>query len=304
MSAETVTPSGGGQPTSDPASSSESTGSEQTNAGGGATTPDQSTVSEGGAAQAEQPTGTSSPSDEEAGLISDADFEALQDDPAELRRRLNAAYTQRRQQEAPARRLWKAIQENPDFVLEQLATARGRKLTAAEAAAAGEAPDPESVLLTALSDAIGEDAAKKFLPAVQEMVQTAVKPYKDEAERQRNAAERVAAQEVETAFTQKYPDWKKHEKNMMALAQYLQPKGLNPFQYMEVLLSVVDKEGNAARAVGEHAQRQSLAARAIADARVTGESTPPVSTNDVQKGPMTIRQAIMASMDEIEKKRK
>lgn len=298
MAGETVVAEPGGQPTSDPSAGASA-------AAEASTTPSAVDTSASGQGQpdpAAQDQGGQDP-DIDALIMSDEEFEKLQDDPGEALRRLRKAYTQKTQGLAPATRLWAAIQKNPDFVLESLAKARGVTIVKPQQQTQQEEKDAEVELLTKLTDAIGEDAAKAFLPTVKEMIASEVdnktKTYRESGEEAERQAQIQAAERVEAEFTQKYPDWKKHEKQMIALAHHLQPDGLSPYQFMELLYRAVNTDAVVASAVNDHQRQQQKAARAIAESAVSGQPNAPAESAPAGGGQSSLRDILRESMDEV-----
>jgi hypothetical protein len=238
-------------------------------------------------------------------FISDEDFEKLQDDPAALRKHFQKVFTQKTQQYKPGYRLLQALSdpERRSLVLTELAKHSGFKLSKAEAEAVESAePDPMEDLRSTFVQVLGEDAAGKALSAIERLVEGRLGPLKEAAKIEavkRASAENEAAI---TTLTQKYPDWRKHEKGMIAVSQRLRPEGINRVEYLEVLYTIASSQTSMAEAINKALGKTVTAARAIAESRVEGETTTTDTSTGSGDTAMSLRDALKAGMEAARKK--
>jgi hypothetical protein len=253
----------------------------------GATTPTTTETGSDQKVQAEASGGQETATDEEP-LISDEEFERLQDDPAELRKTLQTAFTQKTQKLAEARRLHQYLTERPEDTIRALAQARGIPLAEAkkEVAAAAETatqPTPEDLLKVALSNALGEEDAERVLPAMKSYVDTMVAPFRTASEQAQMAASEAESQAALKQFDEMYPGWRQHEPAMQELAKHIQPHGLDRIHFLEVLYHGVNHGKAIGTEVNKIVNKMSKAAKAGSEAAVQGGPEQPVPASTAGK---------------------
>lgn len=225
-------------------------------------------------------------------LLSDEEFESLQDDPAALRKALQSAYTKKAQTLGPVKQLMAALQKDPDAVLRAMAKARGLHIPDSPEAAAVEPAKDE--LLEIFESAIGPEYAKQLKPALEKLIDSKIAPFRESHEKQMGKAVAELQQQIEKQFTEKRPDWKKHEPAMKALAEKIQPKGLEPLEYLDALYVMVTNEGAAMKRAEKLVSRITTSAKGIAESKVSGAAATTVKT--APKKYATPREAALATL--------
>jgi len=217
--------------------------------------------------------GTATDGDES--LITDERFEELQDDPATLRKELQAAFTQKTQKLSEARKLYDYVNKDPDAAIRAMAQVRGISLAEAkkevqQGAASPETPTPEDTLRVALSNALGQEDAERVLPAMKSLVDAGVAPFRVASERAQAVAAAAESEAALEQFGETYPEWKQHEKAMEQLARHIEPHGLSRVQYLEILLHSVTHGKSVGAEVDKIIGKMQKSAAAGADAAVQG----------------------------------
>ena len=198
-------------------------------------------------------------------LLPQEEYDKLRDKPEELRKALNKAFTQKTQALAeqrkafePYQELVSSLQEDPQGTVRALAERLGIKLEQAETKV--EAKEAVSELLTDLKQSLGPDLeflADKLAPVLERIVgklagqavSKEVEPLKQQAKALR---EEAIVQQVDAnieAFTDKHPDFQKHEAKMTEIGMRLHPApdpktGKPPtwMEYMEDLYYLATKD--------------------------------------------------------------
>jgi len=193
-------------------------------------------VEEGVEAAGEEGTEEEEGEEEPEGLISDEEFEKLKGDPAKLRGQLQKSYTQKtqrlsreRRELAPWRNLITALEENPADTVSELARQFGIEVVKPK----GQEEVTETVatkVTAALRKALGDeygDLADKLGAAIHDAADMVVSERIKETQGRISEMEGdVALQEsnrVLAAFSQEFPEWKKHESAMVKLSAQMPP---------------------------------------------------------------------------------
>lgn len=232
--------------------------------------------------------------DEDA-LLTDAEFEELQNDPAALRASLQKAYTQKTQKLGPARQLLAALQKDPDAVIQALADARGiglSKGTPAADAASAVGDDLHKMF----AEALGPESAKVFLPALDKLIAKHLDPLKKSHEEAQVRAAAEHAKVIESTFTKMRPDWKKYEKAMIQLSNKITPRGLEPVAYLDLLYVAASNDNAAMKIAQGLVDRITKSAEAVAESKVSsaGASTTQVASTSSKRP--SIREAAQMAL--------
>lgn len=242
MPAETVTP--GTEQAGETAvpSSALATGVDDTPAGGETPTPD--------------------PGAEAAvGLLGQAQYDAVKNDPAKLAAALHKSYTQKTQALASRADFLQAFDEDPEGTLTRLAAGYGLKVD--------KAPTVAATASAKLAEVLGEEGAAAIAPIIDAMVDEKLATVKQGQEALEMEAANHAADALLEKFTAKYPDWKQYEQAMMAIGEEIVPnikpgKAFDEFQYMERLLALAKGSAAVGDGVQAHSARVAAAARGAA----------------------------------------
>ncbi len=227
----------------------------------------------------EKETDDSEEGDEEADedLIGQKRFDELKDNPAQLRKELNAAATKKFQKLSGER---KALEPYADFIKSYEDDPRGAAMALAEQLGI-EVVKPKSVakseaavenvadqIRSHVKEALGpeyEDIADKMATAIQRaaqlMVDEAVKPLKEGQETLIHESAMREAGTALKAFGEKHPDWKQHEKDMVALSRKVPVGGQSEAEYLENIYFLVTRSGAKGDALKKAAKRMSDSAR-------------------------------------------
>jgi hypothetical protein len=218
-----------------------------------------------------------SPDDHEEGqieLIGQDRFDALKGDPAALRKELNRAATKKFQQLSrsqdvlrPYVSFIKALDKNPREAIAEMAKQFGVELKGAEKTA-DPAETIDARIHAALSASLGEeygDLTERLAPAIRQVAQMVaeehMRPAQDQLESViQDSALREANAAIAT-FGQKHPDWEQHEEAMAALSKRLPPgEGMEEGEYLDILYSIVTKDGATGDGVKKVIKRVAKAA--------------------------------------------
>jgi hypothetical protein len=212
----------------------------------------------------------------QTGLLTEAEFKALQtkhaNDPAKLYAELNRAFTQKSQARAtdlktfervkPYVELIDAFEEDAEATLAALAGQYGKKLVSADGTAETETtstatteetaePDIEAIVSEFREDLGPElEYIAEAGPAITRLIQrltksiteSTVKPLKQQQDALL-ADKAVGDMKVTMkTFEERHPDWKEHEDAMVSIGQTLAPNGLNEAEYMERLYQLATRD--------------------------------------------------------------
>lgn len=172
-------------------------------------------------------------------LLSKEEYETLRKDPEALHKALNKAFTQKTQALSeqrkalePYQELVKGLQEDPQGTVKALAEQLGIKLEQAETKQ--EVKDATGELVAELKQSLGPDLeflADKLAPALERItlklagqaVSKEIEPLKQQTQRLQEQAITEQIDNNLKLFTEKYPDFKKHEAKMTEIGTRLHP---------------------------------------------------------------------------------
>lgn len=275
-------------------------------------------------AAAEAKVGETTTATTETGLISDAEFTALQAthaaDPAALRKALEGAFTKKTQTLATERKSVERLQSysdiidayeaDPEALVEALAQQHGLKLVkagetttetkveekpgpAAQPApklSAFDDPDQWSEATAAWAKA---EALRELGESTKKTVDDATRPIKEQLAKTTDRAAVEATATVMKTFEGQHADWKTHEPAMMALAEKIQPNGMTELEYLGHLYETVTRASREATAKETEAQRIADGVKAALDKMKKGAETAETKTastpeHQVRKAPRGI----------------
>lgn len=229
--------------------------------------------------QQENSAKASEPAQEEAEqLISDKEFEALKNDPAQLRKSLQAAFTKKtmalseeKKRVAEVSKLVDAWESNPESVVTQLAKSLG--LDVSKPTTKAEAKEQAKSITDELREQLGEDLgflADKLAPAMEKLIQKGVEqvmtkeiqPLKQSHQEMVQRAAESQTDRLLEAFSAKHSDWKTYEKQMLDLGKKFVPaQGMDDMEYMESLYYLATKDVTEAERAKKLAQRMNQSAQ-------------------------------------------
>lgn len=223
--------------------------------------------------------------DDDEKFISDKDLEGLS--PEEMRRKMQAAYTQKTQRLAEGRKLLLALEKDPINTVRTLAKLANLPLVDPATQTKAEQKETRDEIEQKLTDALGEESAKAVLPLVreitQEIVNSKLSPIEQHIELEQARRAEVETNQVLEKFTEKRPDWKQHEAKMMEIAQYVVPRGLSEVDYMDKLYLLATAEIREAEAVKKAVSRVNSSVATAATSQPSSASPSKVSPTP-QKG--------------------
>jgi hypothetical protein len=259
------------------------------------------------------------PTDEE-GILSQAEFDALQTthakEPAKVLAALNKAFTQKTQALSAERKTYEKVQPYGDLIeayeadaegtITALARERGYKLVKDEAPAAEAAKPVVDEALGEFRKALGPDyeyLADALSPALSALVQRvaadtvkgAVEPLKAETQAIITKQAQEQTTKIFADFEKKHPDYKQHEKAMHALSQQVQPHGMDELAYLEHLYTAVTMD----QTIGERV-KAALAKVNKAAIESDGTRAATVTESQVKKdfpAKPTLREAAAAALE-------
>lgn len=238
----------------------------------------------------DQPTeGADEPVSEEARAELERAGEVLTKLPPALRKEYQRAITQAFQRAAEKGKRYEPYSE----LIQSLETDPVNTIKAlAERANIIQKPEPGTKatdsVLTELANVVGEDEAQRLAPILKAVAKQAieeeVKPLRQHQEYVTAEFAREQTAQVMKAFSEKHPEWEKHEPKMLEIAKGLQPNGMDEGTYLETLWKlatydiksaeqtkrIVEKMGQSAAASesvasGVNASRVSPTPRAFKD---------------------------------------
>lgn len=232
--------------------------------------------------------------DSSESLIDDAEFERLQDDPAALRKAIQSAFTKKSQQLGPFKQLAALLAKDPQGTVRGLAKTVGLNVQDLPTASLTETKDE---IMDAFETVLGPESAKQLAPALEKLLDKKLAPFKQQHESQMAKATAELAANVEKAFTQKRPDWKKHEPAMMAVAKNYQLRpgpDVEPVELLDALYVLATGEGAARSHAERLVTRINGSARAIAESKVSGAA--PTAVQSAPKRYKTPGEAARAAL--------
>lgn len=214
----------------------------------------------------------------DAELIGQKRFDELKDNPEQLRKELQAAATKKFQKIAATRTKLEPYAEfidsyetDPRAAAMALAESLGievvRPKSEAKAEAAIEAiSDQIKARVRAAMGPEYEDIADRMSTAIHDaaqlMVSEAIKPLKQDQESLLRESSMRESKTVLDAFAKEHPDWKKHEKAMVAMTKKLPiGEGMTEREYLDNIYFLVTREGKKGDAVKNAAKRMAASAR-------------------------------------------
>lgn len=191
-------------------------------------------------------------------LLSADEVAKLTGDARKQYDRMNKAFTTKTQVLAEKRkgvekwdRLITALDTNPDQTLEELAAARGFKLSKSEKSADGKkvttetpADQVKQEIDQALADMPDElkflkPYFEKFAAKLTSSIDSKMKPIQESHQQMTNQAIETQTAATLKSFSTAHPGWEKHETKMLEIAQKIQPSGKMPeFEYLETLYNL------------------------------------------------------------------
>lgn len=267
------------------------------------------------ASDSDEPDDDDSDSDEDSDtqLLPASEMERLKSNPRALAKALQRAFTKKTQKLGEARKLAQRLSEDPDGLLAELAAARGVTLAKSDSKEAKGASDDGSDksaeivaqvlgnLKTAFASHLSPEAADQLTSTIASLVQHTTKaataPLAAELQRTRTAAAATEAERDTAIFKKRHPDWAKHEKAMGQLATQLQPKGMRPLKFLEMLYGQVT--GNTRRAADKTAGAKAATDRLKRSAAAAEPKPSNAGQKRVQTGPpknLTSRSAAEAAL--------
>lgn len=254
------------------------------------------TDGEGDAAAEDSEEDSDEDGDEDKPLIDDEKFNALKDDPAALRKELQAAATKKFQRLSKARKIVEpyadfisAFEEDQIGAATALAEQLGIKVEKPknEAEAEKAAVKLSERVAAKIKAALGpdyEDLADKIAAGVHEagveMFNELAAPIIEDQKRLINDSAMTVANTVIKDFEKAHPDWKKHEKAMTAMMAKHPPSGkVTEREYLEDIYTLATNR----KAIGEKVKK-TIAKMTRNVQRSEGKSRT-ASDKTVSKGP-------------------
>ena len=198
--------------------------------------------------------------------------------PPELRKQYERHFTQKSQRIAAKAReleshsaLIEALTTDPKGTVTQIAKQLG--LQVAPPAAVDTAQNK-------LVELFGEDGAKALGPVLRDIVEESVAPIKKSHEETLQKAAFATAKAAHEKFVAAHPDYKKHEKSMVAMSKLIEAKpGMNENDYLETLYFL------ATRDKGVAAEAKKAINRMVKSATKSEPKSPAVPPSRVAPGP-------------------
>lgn len=216
---------------------------------------DQADASESGVHESAETT-TETESNEAEELLDKDVYERVKDNPELLRKELNKAFTTKSQALSAERKaiepyaeFVRALEEDPRSAVMALAQSLGMKIPE-EGATEKQAKTIGDAIMERVRERLGEeygDLADKLAPAMAEVAQmvalAVAKPIKEELDSVVDSSTAAQARAAVEAFEKAHPDWKKHEKAMVALSKKLPPgEGMTEAEYLDVLYTIATRD--------------------------------------------------------------
>lgn len=255
-----------------------------------ATSDETQTPTDGDATAADEPT---VPEEVSSGLITEADYAKVKDDPTAFRKAILKGFTQKTQTIAAERKslgAWGAIRdaitEDPKDGLSRLAREFGFEIHDPKAAAAATVTqtagdEAETELRTVLAGVGLEEIADKLAPVMRKIAEGAtgktLEPLRTQQQQLIDESTQREAKAALDAFGAMHPDWKEHETAMNALAEkHPAGKNVTAVEWMETLYFLATRESSIEKAAQAKIDKMTKAAgtaerrsSTVADARVS-----------------------------------
>lgn len=277
-----------------PAVSNDSAAASTTAVGTEATTTDK-------AAESTSPQVTADANQTES-LISEAEYEGLKDNPEALRKRLNEAFTQKTQALAEQRKelgAWmtiaEAFREDPEAAKAAFLRNLGVDPSVLQTAPAAK-EIAQTTQVSAVDEAVAkmksalekfglEELAPELMAPIRQLAEDAIgqrlKPIEDHTQRLMSESAQREMKIVLDRFTEKRPDWKQHEAQMMKIAQGFKVATdangkplMDEATYLDTLYVLANQDGMVRSEVQKAINRINQAAQTaeqVPGSRVTGD---------------------------------
>jgi len=227
--------------------------------------------------------GTGDQDKDQVELIGQEKWDALQNDPAALRKELNRAFTQRSQAMAserktlePYSKFVKALESDAVGTVTKLAERLGLKIQGQQGQNGDGGPGKKEATRT-LAEEITEtvraelgpdyeDMADKLAGAIYKAADAVVKERVEAlSEKQEQIIAEQAQRESKSAldeFAKTHPDWEKHEDAMTALSRKMIPgEGMTDIEYLENLYWIVTRDSKNGDGVKKTVDRMKASAK-------------------------------------------
>lgn len=238
-------------------------------------------------------------------LISDDELATLKtkhkNDPDALAKELKGVFTKKTQALSEQRKALEGLEDYKDFIAdlranptdaiaraaEQFGLTVAPKAKAEETAAKTASAQIDALMegfkaqlgpdLSFLADTLGPAVKGLVENIVKTTVGQAIEPLQQSQQVLRDKAAAEATDQTLSAFTKKYPEWQKHEPEMVKLGERFQPgKDVSADEYMESLYLLATKDTFVADGVKKAVERMTNGAKAsegksesVADSKVT-----------------------------------
>lgn len=195
--------------------------------------------------------------DDDDQLLTPSQIEEYRKDPDKFYKEINRAFTQKRQGDAVAVKLFKALQgADKEQVIAAIAGQMGLVV--------GKKP-PKEETFKPLVDIFGEEGARQVVPAISQIIQEhidkAVGPIKEQQERNDQATAVTQSKAVMAEFSTRHPDWKKYEDRMTKIGmEFIPAKAIDPGKYLDMLYRLATEEATEAKATRAAVDRMGRAA--------------------------------------------
>lgn len=203
-------------------------------------------------------------------LIGQSKYESLKSNPVALAKELNRAATKKfqtlarqREELEPYSDFIRALDEDPRSAIEAVARQLGMEIGGSKQEVRQQVADLNTVIQHQVRQALGpdyEDLADRLAPAMRQVAEMVAaetaKPLMAEQTRLiQETAVKESAASLES-FSQKHPDWKEHEEDMVALSKKMNPgEGMSQSEYLENLYYLVTRQSSEGERLKKVVQR-------------------------------------------------
>lgn len=242
-------------------------------------------------------------------LIPREQYDQLKTDPAKLEKELVRAVNKKFREVAEQR---KALEPYADFIQALDRDAKGTVVALAkqlgiqipdvkpaDEPAKGTTTDIGEIIMTDVRKALGpeyEDLADRLAPAMRRVAETVARVVAEPiARKQEEIISESATRETQSALaalTQRHPDWKDHEQEMVALGEKFPPgQGVTEVEYLDTLYFLATREKQNGEAVRRTVDRMKKSAESAKPPSSVQESHVAVRP----PGPPSFREAYEAA---------
>lgn len=249
---------------------------------------------------ADQPTETAEEpdtilNDEELAKLSPKDRANAEKWQAKLTQR-GQALSAREKELAQAEQLLKALTDDPDAAIEELAKQRGLTLSKAKQDATVEQKTQEAMSKLPAELEFLRPIFDEFGKQIMESMRGEIQPLRDS--QNEIVSKAVAAETTSTieAFSAKYPEWQKHEGRMLELGQKFMPTAgaMSDFEYMETLYRLATADTTKAEQTKKIIEKINKSAASV-EPNTSGVSSDRVEHVLPPPGKRSIRDAFKAA---------